>query len=929
MPNVSYRRHLPVAAGLVGMMLAAPASAQVQRLSVSTSGVQANAGSDQPAIDHSGRVVAFRSGATNLVPGDTNGASDIFVRDRDADGDGIFDEPDAVATTRVSVATGGAQADAGSEQPALGADGRFVVFVSAATTLITPPDSVTEPIVARQVYRHDRMTGETRLVSRGVTQAAADGDCAWPVVSRDGRYVAFTSAATNLVAVDPGTGGGIYLRDMDSGVLIRLTEPLPLPPQPRQPGNAYYSAETASIDPSGTRVAYGVVLHSSYRTFSSDTGELRVYDIASGVTRANVAAGHTPVLLDAGRALGYLDATTGGIWSTDFRRGGWLDLETGAAETLTFDQLLTPKTIAWSPGGRYAAYLTRDATERDAPNPDPRPDEPYLFDRAVDDSWLLPPGTRLGPLDAAGRFMVFASPALLVAGDTNGADDIFATNLTTLFDADADGLDDRWEQTVGLSTSVGTGADGPAGDPDGDGVTNADELARGTHPRGSVTRYLAEGASGTFFDTEIALANPSTSPATAVVRFSTDGGQQRWRYLRLPAGSRRTIDAETIDGLEGTAFATTVESDAPIVVDRRMSWGADAYGAHGETAVASPQPNWYFAEGATGGPFDLFYLLQNPADAAVTAAVTYLQPGGAAPIVRSYTLPPRSRTTIHVDDVSPALASADVSGAIAATQPIIAERAMYISDAIPLRGGHASAGIAALSPSWFFAEGATGGFFDLFLLLANPGPDAVTATVDYLTDGGAIRTKTYAIPARSRRTVWVDDESFGSEGKALANAALSMRVSASAPIAAERAMWWPGSGSWQEGHAAVGATATATRWAFADGSIAGPREVRTYVLIANPGVVDATVRITLLPDQALSTPLVPQTVSVPAGSRFTYEVWSNVSIPGTGSGERRFGALVESLAPASAPIVVERATYWTSLGVPFEAGLAALAVPLP
>ena len=926
MPVVSCRR-LPLAAVLA--LLAVPAWAQVQRLSLSTAGVEANGPSGEPAVNHSGRFVAFRSAATNLAAGDTNGADDIFLRDRDADADGVFDEPGAVVTTRVSVATGGGQANAGSEQPSLGADGRFIVFTSAATNLVTPPDTVTLPIVARQIYRHDRVTGETRLVSRGVTQAAADADCTSPAVSRDGRYVVFTSTATNLVAADPGTGGGVYLQDMERGVLIRLTEPLPVPEQPPPPGGASSMAGPASMNPSGTRVAYAVLRHSFYRTFSSDSGELRVYDIGSGITRARVAAGHAPLLLDDGRALGYLDATTGGIWSTEFRRGGWLDLETGAAETLTFNQLLTPKAIAWSPGGRYAAYLTRDSTEREAPNPDPRPEEPYLFDRTVDDSWLLPPGTRLGPLDAAGRFIVFAAPAALVGDDTNLVHDVFALNLTTLFDADADGLDDRWEQIVGLSTSAGTGPDGPSGDPDGDGVTNADELARGTHPRGGVIRYLAEGASGAFFDTQIALVNPSTSPATAVVRFSTDGGQQRWRYLRLPPQSRQTVEAETIDGLEGTAFATAVESDAPIVVDRRMSWGADAYGAHGETGVASAQANWYFAEGATGGPFDLFYLLQNPADAQVIVDVTYLQPAGVAPIVRTYTLPPRSRTTIHVDDVDPALASADVSASIAAYQPIIAERAMYVSDATLFRGGHASAGIAALSPSWFFAEGATGGFFDLFLLLANPGTDPVSVTVDYLTDGGTVRTKAYTVAARSRRTVWVDDESFGTEGRALANVAVSMRVSASAPIAAERAMWWPGTGSWQEGHATAGATTTATRWALADGSIAGPRDVRTYVLIANPGVVDATVRITLLPDQALFTPLTPQTVSVPAGSRFTYDVWANVFIPGAGNGERRFGVLVESLAPASAPIVVERAIYWTSGGVPFEAGLGALAVPLP
>jgi hypothetical protein len=919
------------AAVVLGVWLtgAVPVGAQTARLSVSTTGAQADGPSDQPAVDHAGRFVAFRSSATNLVASDTNGASDVFVRDRDTDADGVFDEPGAVATTRVSVATGGAQANAASDQASLGADGRYVVFVSAATNLVTPPDSGFDPITAAQVYRHDRQTGETRLVSRGATQSAANADCRAPVVSQDGRYVAFSSRATNLVAADPGNGGGVFLRDMDTGVLIRLNEPLPIPRQPPQPGGASYSAGSASIDAAGTRVAYSIVLHSFYRTFSSDTGELRVYDIATGTTRASVAQGHAPQLLDGARALGYLDATTGGIWSTDFRRGGWLDLDTGAAETLTFDWLLTPKAMAWSPGGRYAAYTTRDWTERDAPNPDPRPEEPYLFDRAVDDAWLLPVGTRLGPLDAAGRFLVFSSGAALVTDDTNNAGDVFTLNLASHFDADADGLDDRWEQTVGLSASSGAGADGPSGDPDGDGVTSADELARGTHPRGSVSRYLAEGASGAFFDTQIALVNPSTSAVSAVVRFSTDGGQQRWRYLRLPAQSRRTVDAETLDGLEGSAFATVVESDGPVVVDRRMAWGGGGYGAHGESAVTSAQAGWYFAEGATGGPFDLFYLLQNPANAAVTVDVTYLQPAGGAPILRNYTLPPRSRTTIHVDEVAPALAAADVSASIVASQPIIAERAMYVSDATLFRGGHASAGIAGLSPSWFFAEGATGGFFDLFLLLANPGTSPVTVTVDYLTDGGTTRTKDYAVAPQSRRTVWVDDESFGSEGRALADAAVSMRVSATGPIAAERAMWWPGSGSWQEGHAAAGATSTATRWAMADGSVGGSREVRTYVLIANPGSVDASVRVTLLLDEAVATPLTPQTITVPAHSRFTYDVAASVNVPGAYLHERRFGVLVESLAPAAAPVVVERAVYWTAGGVAFEAGLGALAVPLP
>jgi hypothetical protein len=914
-----------VVATLTSLAMAESVSAQVQRLSLSTAGVQADAASDQPTVDHSGRFVAFRSGATNLVAGDTNGAGDVFVRDRDTDADGVLDEPGAVATTRVSVATGGVQANGASEQPALGADGRFVVFVSAATNLVTPPDTVTAPIGATQVYRHDRQTGETRLVSRGVFQAAADAACRAPAVSRDGRYVVFTSLATNLVAADPGTGGGIYLRDMETGGLLRLTEPLPNGPSPRPPGFFAYLAGTATIDEAGARVAYSVELQSSYRTFFSISGEIRVYEIATGTTRAAVAAGHQPQVVENGRALGYLDAVLGNPFSTFYGRGGWLDLDTGATAKLTHDPQLAPKVIAWSPGGRYAAFVTRDPDVAS----DPRPPEPYLFDKTLGDAWLLPAGTTLGPLDAAGRFIVFASGATaLVGGDTNAVIDVFALDLPALFDADADALDDRWEQTVGLSTSAGTGDNGPAGDPDADGATNAQELARGMHPRGVVTRYLAEGASGAFFDTDISLANPGATAAAAVARFATDDGRQVAMYLRVPPGTVRVIDAEALDGLEGTAFATTIESDVPLVVDRRVSWGANRYGSHAETAVPAPRTAWYFAEGATGGPFDLFYLLQNPGDVAVSVEVTYLRTAGSAPIVRTYSLPPRSRTTIHVDDVDAALAATDVSASMAAAQPIIAERAMYVSDATLFRGGHASAGIPTLAPAWFFAEGATGGFFDLFLLLANPGADPVTVAVDYLTDGGATHAKSYVVPGQSRRTVWVDDETFGADGKLLANVAVSMRVTASAPIAAERAMWWQGGAAWYEGHASAGATGTATRWAFADGGIRFLPRVETFILIANPDTIDASVRVTILPEETASAPLV-DTITVPAGSRFTFDVQRRLTIPGDTRQEQRFGALVESLGATPAQIVVERANYWDVGGVPWEAGMGALAVPLP
>src|SRR5688500_1247421 len=96
---------------LIALVLAAaaPASGQTARVSVSTDGVGANGVSGAPAISGDGRYVAFASAATNLVAGDTNGLTDIFLRDRDTDADGVFDEAGAVATTRLSVGPGGVQ----------------------------------------------------------------------------------------------------------------------------------------------------------------------------------------------------------------------------------------------------------------------------------------------------------------------------------------------------------------------------------------------------------------------------------------------------------------------------------------------------------------------------------------------------------------------------------------------------------------------------------------------------------------------------------------------------------------------------------------------------------------------------------------------------------------------------------------------------
>ena len=149
-----------VITALAVLALAAPAAAQIRRVSVSTAGLEANGPSGAPAISGDGRYVAFASAASNLVPGDTNGLWDVFLRDRDADGDGLFDEAGAVATTRLSVGPGGVQSNGTSINPSITADGRFVCFISTASVLVPGV-----PGGYYQVYRLDRSTGAITLIS--------------------------------------------------------------------------------------------------------------------------------------------------------------------------------------------------------------------------------------------------------------------------------------------------------------------------------------------------------------------------------------------------------------------------------------------------------------------------------------------------------------------------------------------------------------------------------------------------------------------------------------------------------------------------------------------------------------------------------------------------------------------------------------------
>ena len=206
------RRLAPLAAALALPLPTAAADVTV-RASLTSAGAEGDDASGTgpahgTAVSDDGTLVVFTAAAGNLVPGDTNGLRDVFVRDLAAD-----------TTRRVSVATGGAQADQPCEYPRVSGDGRYVCFQTFASTLV-PGDTNGW----RDVFRHDLLTGTTERVSVSSSggQGNLNAEGGW--MSFDGRSVVFWSDASNLVPGDGNGFGDVFLRDMQAGTTTLLSK---------------------------------------------------------------------------------------------------------------------------------------------------------------------------------------------------------------------------------------------------------------------------------------------------------------------------------------------------------------------------------------------------------------------------------------------------------------------------------------------------------------------------------------------------------------------------------------------------------------------------------------------------------------------------------------------------------------------------------
>ncbi len=181
---------------------------QSKRVSVTSDGFAVQGRSYSPSISGDGRYVAFSSTSDNLVLDDENGYADVFMRDTETG-----------QTTLISVDSDGMQANEDSLQKSISADGRFVVFNSAADNLVL--GDLNE---VSDIFLHNTQTGETSRISISENGQESNGESSSPSISNDGRYVTFSSTASNLISTDKNGVSDVFVYDTQTGKISRLSK---------------------------------------------------------------------------------------------------------------------------------------------------------------------------------------------------------------------------------------------------------------------------------------------------------------------------------------------------------------------------------------------------------------------------------------------------------------------------------------------------------------------------------------------------------------------------------------------------------------------------------------------------------------------------------------------------------------------------------
>jgi cold shock CspA family protein len=232
-----------------------------ERISVDSSGVEGNKSSDSPSPSADGLEIAFESDATNLVARDTNGVRDVFVRSRT---NGI--------TERVSVDSSGIEGNLDSYVSAISVDARIVAFYSNASNLVTGDTNG-----AADVFVHDRVTGTTERVSVNSSGVEGNAYSAVAAVSADGRFVAFYSAASNLVPGDTNGTEDAFVHDRLTGGTERISVD-----SLGNESNAF--SGIGAISENGQFVAFWSIASNLVANDTNANWDVFVHDRSTGVT---------------------------------------------------------------------------------------------------------------------------------------------------------------------------------------------------------------------------------------------------------------------------------------------------------------------------------------------------------------------------------------------------------------------------------------------------------------------------------------------------------------------------------------------------------------------------------------------------------------------------------------------------------------------
>ena len=462
-------------------------------ISVATDGTQGDLGSFAPAITPSGRYIAFQSQASTLngAGGDTNGVSDVYVRDRDTDNDGIFDEPGAVLTQRVSLSSTGGEATGASDSPTISDDGTKVAFRSLAANVVSGDTNATYDIFIRNrstltntrasvntgggqgtyasgepafsgdgntiafdsysgfdgapdgfegLFARNLTSGVTKLMSQSTSGAVGDGLSLEPSLSYDGRFVAFSSSATNLLPPpqDNNNEYDIYVRDRDLNVNGVYDEP------------GAVSTVRESVTYAGAQITGGGLDPGQKHVEISRDGRYLVYDSPASVIlpAGQDTNGDSDVFL-RDRQLGTTERvslSTTGTQGTGTAYAQYPDISDDG-DVIVFDS-------------NFANLVPGDTNAKTDVFARQRSNATTV--RISVANGLLDADARDPSVSGDGRYTVFSSTSSrLVPGDTNGVADIFLRDnlngVTTRLSVDEGG-----GQSTAASATPVISADGTA-----------------------------------------------------------------------------------------------------------------------------------------------------------------------------------------------------------------------------------------------------------------------------------------------------------------------------------------------------------------------------------------------------------------------------------------------------------------------------------